>query len=165
MRLISLFAWFFLALVAPLAGATKLIESNALSLCQDSSNFTATYFSVTFTPNNRSLAFGFDGVASISGKVKAELILTVYGYAALRKELDPCEMNLAGLCPMQAGPIDVPTANIAIPESVVSQFPSKYTPQRIDVGKGYRGLTCSPSRYRIYCARSRRQRTDLHQLN
>lgn len=133
MRLLSLFTWFFLALIAPLTGATKLIESNALSLCQDSSNFTATYFSVTFTPNNRSLAFGFDGVAAISGKVKAEIILTAYGYTALRKELDPCEMNLPGLCPMQTGPINVPTANIDLPESVVSQIPSiAYTVPDLD---------------------------------
>lgn len=130
MRLISLFTWFFLALLAPFCGATKLIESNALSLCQDSNNFTATYFSVTFTPNNRSLAFGFDGVAAISGKVKAEIILTAYGYTALRKELDPCEMNLAGLCPMQAGPIDVPNANIDLPEDVVSKIPSKCSQAR-----------------------------------
>lgn len=128
MRLLSLFPWFFLALVAPFVGATKLIESNALSLCQDSSNFTATYFSVTFTPNNRSLNFGFHGVAGISGKVKAELILTAYGAEALTKELDPCEMGLTGLCPMQTGEIKVPTSNLELPESVVSQIPSKYHP-------------------------------------
>lgn len=126
MRLTALFTWFFLAFLTQFGSATKLIESNALSLCQDSSNFTATYFSVTFTPNNRSLAFGFDGVAAISGKVTAEIILTAYGYEALRKELDPCEMNLAGLCPMQTGPIDVPNANIDLPEDVVSKIPSKY---------------------------------------
>ncbi|ODM22808.1 hypothetical protein SI65_00397 [Aspergillus cristatus] len=133
MRLISLFTWFFVALLAQFGGATKLIESNALSLCQDSNNFTATYFSVTFTPANRSLAFAFDGVAAISGKVKAELVLTAYGYTALRKELDPCEMGLAGLCPMQTGPIDVPRANLDLPESVVSQIPSiAYTVPDLD---------------------------------
>ncbi|OJJ82911.1 transient receptor potential ion channel family protein [Aspergillus glaucus CBS 516.65] len=133
MRLISLFAWFFVALLAQFGGATKLIESNALSLCQDSNNFTATYFSVTFTPNNHSLAFAFDGVAAISGKVKAEIVLTAYGYTALRKELDPCEMGLAGLCPMQTGPIDVPRANLDLPESVVSQIPSiAYTVPDLD---------------------------------
>lgn len=133
MRLISLFTWFFVALLAQFGGATKLIESNALSLCQDSNNFTATYFSVTFTPNNHSLAFAFDGVAAISGKVKAEIVLTAYGYTALRKELDPCEMGLAGLCPMQTGPIDVPRANLDLPESVVSQIPSiAYTVPDLD---------------------------------
>ncbi|EYE91102.1 transient receptor potential ion channel family protein [Aspergillus ruber CBS 135680] len=133
MRLISLFTWFFVALLAQFGGATKLIESNALSLCQDSNNFTATYFSVTFTPNNHSLAFAFDGVAAISGKVKAEIVLTAYGYTALRKELDPCEMGLAGLCPMQTGPIDVPRANLDLPENVVSQIPSiAYTVPDLD---------------------------------
>ncbi|KAF7173041.1 hypothetical protein CNMCM5623_005142 [Aspergillus felis] len=124
MRLMPIIFSLFLAfLLSPLVSATKLIESNALDFCQDSSNFTATFFSVTFTPNNRSLAFAFDGVASISGKVTAELILTTYGYEALRIELDPCEMNLAGLCPMNSGPIDVPRADILVSEDVAKQIP------------------------------------------
>jgi hypothetical protein len=126
MRLISLIISLFVAFLAtPLVSATKLIESNALNLCQDSSNFTATFFSVTFTPNNRTLAFAFDGVAAISGKVTAELILTAYGYEALRRELDPCEMKLQGLCPMNAGPIDVPSANIVVSEDVAKQIPGE----------------------------------------
>jgi hypothetical protein len=35
----------------------------------ESSNFTATYFSVTFYPGNNSLMVGFDGVSYIEGKV------------------------------------------------------------------------------------------------
>lgn len=110
---------------SPQAAAVKLIESNALSICQDSSNFTATYFSVTFTPGNRSLTFSFDGVSAISGKVTAELVLEAYGIQVLTKTLDPCEMDLTGLCPMNAGTIDVPKAVITVPESVVKSIPSK----------------------------------------
>ncbi|KAH1500131.1 hypothetical protein LV164_000338 [Aspergillus fumigatus] len=134
MRLMSLIISLFVAFLAtPLVSAIRLIESNALNLCQDSSNFTATFFSVTFTPNNRSLAFAFDGVAAISGKVTAELVLTAYGYEALRKELDPCQMNLAGLCPMNAGPIDVPSANIIVSEDVAKQIPGiAYTVPDLD---------------------------------
>ncbi|KAE8363959.1 hypothetical protein BDV27DRAFT_2143 [Aspergillus caelatus] len=120
-------------LSAPLVTATKLIESNALNLCQDSSNFTATLFKVTFTPNNRSLVFSFDGVAAISGKVKAEIVLDAYGYTALKKELDPCEMNIGGLCPMSAGPIDVPKASIDVPQDVVNSIPGiAYTVPDLD---------------------------------
>ena len=134
MRLISLLFGFLVAfLTTPLVAATKLIESNSLNLCQDSSNFTATYFSVTFTPNNRTLSFAFDGVAAISGKVTAELILDAYGYEALRQKMDPCEMNLPGLCPMNTGPIDVPRANIKVPEDVVQKIPGiAYTVPDLD---------------------------------
>lgn len=129
MRLSSLLACFLLAVISPLAFAVNVIESNSLNLCSDTvgqnSNFTATYFSVAFTPNNRTLSFSFDGVSSISGKVKAELILKAYGYTALTKEMDPCEMKIAGLCPMKTGKIDVPKANMELPADVVSQIPSE----------------------------------------
>ncbi|KAF7586160.1 hypothetical protein BBP40_009393 [Aspergillus hancockii] len=134
MRLLSpLFTILLAFLCAPLVSAVKLIESNALNLCQDSANFTATLFKVTFTPNNRSLVFSFDGVATISGKVKAEITLDAYGYTALRKELDPCDMDIGGLCPMSAGPIDVPKAQIDVPQDVVNKIPGiAYTVPDLD---------------------------------
>ncbi|RAK76521.1 transient receptor potential ion channel family protein [Aspergillus fijiensis CBS 313.89] len=118
---------------ASVVSATRLIESNALSLCQNSPNFTATYFSVRFTPNNRSLALSFDGVAAISGYVTADIVVNVYGYELTTESLNPCTMNLAGLCPMNAGNINVPNANIDIPENVVKRIPGiAYTVPDLD---------------------------------
>lgn len=114
---------------ASVVSATRLIESNALSLCQNSPNFTATYFSVRFTPNNRSLALSFDGVAAISGYVTADIVVNVYGYELTTESLNPCTMNLAGLCPMNAGNINVPNANIDIPENVVKRIPGWFPPE------------------------------------
>lgn len=125
MNLLSLVFGFLalLRLLSP-ASATRLIESNALDICQDSSNFTATYFNVLFTPDNRTLVLSFDGVASISGKVTADLILYVYGYAIPQRTLDPCKSaDMKGFCPMNAGPIDVPTASIQVGEDVIKQIP------------------------------------------
>ena len=45
---------------------------------------------------------------------------------ALKKEIDPCEMNIGGLCPMSAGPIDVPKAQIDVPQDVVNSIPGGY---------------------------------------
>ncbi|EAW14613.1 transient receptor potential ion channel family protein [Aspergillus clavatus NRRL 1] len=122
----------FLALAA--VSATRLIESKALTICQDSQNFTATYFNVVFTPDNRTLAFSFDGVATISGLVTADLILSVYGYSTPKKTIDPCKIDkMKGFCPMSAGPIDLPTSAIAIGEDVVKQIPGiAYTVPDLD---------------------------------
>ncbi|RHZ64915.1 transient receptor potential ion channel family protein [Aspergillus thermomutatus] len=132
MNLISL-VFGLLALLLPVS-ATRLIESNALNICQDSSNFTATYFNVVFTPDNRTLVFSFDGVASISGKVTADVILYVYGYATPKRTLDPCKSDeTKGFCPMNAGPIDVPTASIQVGEDVIKQIPGiAYTVPDLD---------------------------------
>ncbi|RAL11976.1 transient receptor potential ion channel family protein [Aspergillus homomorphus CBS 101889] len=118
---------------ASFVSATRLIESNALSLCQNSPNFTATYFSVRFTPNNQSLALSFDGVAAISGYVTADVIIYVYGYEVTTETLNPCTMNVPGLCPMNAGNINVPIANIVIPDDVVKRIPGiAYTVPDLD---------------------------------
>ncbi|CAI7602199.1 unnamed protein product [Penicillium discolor] len=92
MRLISLLTC-FVAFLAPLASAVQLLESNALSVCMESSNFTATYFNVVFYPGNNSLVVGFDGVSYIEGKVVAEMTLTAYGYEAYKSTLNPCSIT------------------------------------------------------------------------
>lgn len=134
MRLYSLITCFLIALLSPLVAGVRKIESDALTLCSGDNvpqNFTATYFSVTFTPGNRSLSFSFDGVSSIEGKVQAEMSITAYGYEALNKKLDPCKMKLNGLCPMHTGAIDIQNAHIQLPEDVVAKIPGKPS-RRID---------------------------------
>ena len=111
----------FLAL-SSLTSAINLIESKSLNPCQDNSSFTATLFNVIFTPDNNTLAFDVVGVSSITGNVTAELEVIAYGYVAVRQKLDPCTMNLQGLCPMNTGQINI-QSNIEIPPDVKSRIP------------------------------------------
>lgn len=132
MRLLSLLS-VFVAFVAPMASAVKLLESDALSVCMQSSNFTATYFSVVFYPGNSSLIVGFDGVSYISGKVIAEMTLTAYGYQAYSSTLDPCKINGMGMCPMAPGPIDLGPVPLPLPSDTASKIPSiAYTVPDLD---------------------------------
>ncbi|KAL4771238.1 hypothetical protein BDW60DRAFT_65855 [Aspergillus nidulans var. acristatus] len=134
MRSISVLLCFLVALIhTPLVAAERLIESKALTLCQDSSNFTATYFHVRYTPNNNSLLIGFDGVSSISGYVEATIVLDAYGYTAVRQTFNPCDMDLEGLCPMNTGPMNIRDAPITIGDDVASQIPGiAYTVPDLD---------------------------------
>jgi Transient receptor potential (TRP) ion channel/ML-like domain len=102
--------------------AIRLIESKSLNPCQDNSNFTATLFNVVFTPDNRTLSFDVVGVSSIEGNVTAELQVIAYGFTALKQTLDPCTMDLGGLCPMSTGPIDI-NSNIPIGQDVITKIP------------------------------------------
>ncbi|KAJ5972005.1 TRP-like family [Penicillium vulpinum] len=122
MRLISLLTC-FVAFLAPLASAIQLLESNALSVCMESSNFTATYFSVVFFPANDSLIVGFDGVSYIEGKVVAEMTLTAYGFEALKTELNPCKIEGMGMCPMAAGPMDLGPLTLELPAGTSKNIP------------------------------------------
>ncbi|CAG8932459.1 unnamed protein product [Penicillium salamii] len=132
MRLISLLTC-FVAFLAPMASALKLLESNALSVCMESSNFTATYFNVVFYPGNNSLVIGFDGVSYITGKVVAEMTLTAYGYEAYSKTLNPCEIEGMGMCPMAAGPMDLGPLSLDLPGDTASSIPGiAYTVPDLD---------------------------------
>ncbi|KAL4752815.1 hypothetical protein BDW72DRAFT_50957 [Aspergillus terricola var. indicus] len=134
MRSISVLLCFLVALIhTPLVAAERLIESKALTLCQDSSNFTATYFHVRYTPNNNSLLIGFDGVSSISGYVEATIVLDAYGYTAVKQTFNPCDMDLEGLCPMNTGPMNIRDTPITIGDDVASQIPGiAYTVPDLD---------------------------------
>ncbi|KAL4803616.1 hypothetical protein BDV18DRAFT_162636 [Aspergillus unguis] len=134
MRSISVLLYFLVALInTPLIAAERLIESKALTLCQDSSNFTATYFHVRYTPGNNSLIIGFDGVSSISGYVEATIVLDAYGYTALEKTFNPCDMNFEGLCPMNTGPMNIRDTPVDIGSDVASQIPGiAYTVPDLD---------------------------------
>ncbi|KAL4950140.1 hypothetical protein BDW69DRAFT_172820 [Aspergillus filifer] len=124
MRSLSVLLCFLVAILhSPLVAADRLIESKALTLCQESSNFTATYFNVRYTPDNNSLVIGFDGVSSISGYVEATLVLDAYGYTALKQTFDPCDMNLEGLCPMNTGAINLKDTPITVGDDVANQIP------------------------------------------
>ena len=127
MNLFSLFSTIFSFLAfSPLISAIRFIESESLNPCQDNSNFTATLFNVVFTPDNFSLAFDVVGVSSIEGHVKADLEVIAYGFNALRRTLDPCKMNLQGMCPMSTGQINI-QSNVNIPPDVVGQVPGECT--------------------------------------
>ncbi|KAL3427104.1 calcium-related spray protein [Phlyctema vagabunda] len=104
------------------ASALKLIESKSLNSCQSNSSFTASLFDVIFTPNNLTLTFDVVGVSSIQGNVTFGIEVTAYGYTFLRETLDPCTSNLAGMCPMSTGQIDI-QSNLQLTQDVVDQIP------------------------------------------
>lgn len=90
----------------------------------ENSLFEATLFNVSFTPDTNTLHISINGDSSINGNVTATLVVIAYGFNALTKELDPCEMgdDFKGMCPMQEGPIDL-ESHIPIEPKAASQIP------------------------------------------
>ena len=107
----------------PLVSAIDLIESKSLNPCQTNSSFSASLFDVTFTPNNDTLALDVVGESSIEGNVTAILEVIAYGYTAVKETLNPCDMDLEGLCPMSTGELNLQT-NIVLGADVVDRLPS-----------------------------------------
>jgi hypothetical protein len=114
------------AVLAPRASAVNYIESDALSVCMDNSNFTATYFNVMFYPGIHSLELNFEGFSAVSDFIVAEVTVTAYGYKAIQQTIDLCSFlsQHVDLCPMRAGVIKPPVIHIPIPESTIQGIPS-----------------------------------------
>lgn len=115
MQLRSTFSHFISLLAvlsfSPLISARNIIESNSLNSCkQGTNNFTASLFNVSYTPDNGIVNVNINGVSSIVGNIKAQVEIIAYGFTILNQTVDPCEMGLAGFCPMKAGlPITLET--------------------------------------------------------
>lgn len=112
-----------LSLLAP-ASAIRLIESKSLNQCQDNSSLTARLFHVVFTPDNLTLTFDVTAVSSIQGNVTFDVAVAAYGYNFFRQTIDPCkETGLTGMCPMNAGPLDIAKSNFKLDKDAIAQIP------------------------------------------
>ena len=121
------------ALSLPFAFAEDKIVSTSLNSCSGASNFTATLFNVTYTPNDNLLLVEINGVSSLTGNVSANLQLIAYGFTVLNQTIDPCESGLMGFCPLQAGPIPNIDTNFPVPSDLKKTIPGiAYTVPDLD---------------------------------
>ena len=91
-----------LAAVSRLAAAEQMLTSSSLNTCQDNSGFTASLFDVVYTPGNATASVDIVAVSSIQGNVVFDISITAYGYQIISQTVNPCDIGLAGLCPMYA---------------------------------------------------------------
>ncbi|KAH6845071.1 hypothetical protein B0I37DRAFT_416632 [Chaetomium sp. MPI-CAGE-AT-0009] len=97
--------------------------SNSLNACQENSGFTASLFKVVFTPNNHTANVDIVAVSSVQGSVIFDVSISAYGYEIIKKQVDPCDAGLAGLCPMTAGKIPL-NFNLNVGAEALAQIPS-----------------------------------------
>ena len=96
--------------------------SNSLNTCQPENGFTASLFNVVYTPSNHSASISMSLMSTVEGKVVFDLSISAYGYQFFRRTLNPCEMNLAGLCPLTANK-NAFNFNLVVSKDAVSQIP------------------------------------------
>lgn len=89
-----------LAAICRPAAAEQMLSSSSLNTCQADSGFTASLFNVVYTPGNNSATVDLSATSSIQGNVVFDVAITAYGYQIIRQTVDPCDIGLAGLCPM-----------------------------------------------------------------
>lgn len=110
----------FFSLFSPLVEAEPLFQSTSLNTCSDNSAFSASLFKCIFTPNNGSASIDMVATITVEGMVVFDVSVFIYGYEYLRQVVNPCEMGLAGLCPMQRGRLAIPPFNIGVGDAAKS---------------------------------------------
>ena len=119
--------------ILPCASAERMLYSDSLNPCQANNNFSATQFDVVLTPSNNSLSFSVVGVSTITGNVTIDLVVFAYGLRVYEHNLNPCDSDLTGLCPMNEGQINLPPSNLDIPADALAQVPGiAYTVPDLD---------------------------------
>ncbi|KAL2255654.1 hypothetical protein VTK26DRAFT_2940 [Humicola hyalothermophila] len=109
------------ALVSPVL-AEPVLESYSLNQCQENSGFQASLFKVRFWPDKGIANVEIAAVSSVEGYVRFDVSIRAYGYEFVKLDLNPCETDLRGLCPMTAGKIPL-NFNVPISGDAVSQIP------------------------------------------
>jgi hypothetical protein len=108
------------------AAAVRLFKSSSLYTCMEGSKFTANKFYVVFTPDNGTVTFDIDGSSQITSNVILDIEIMAYGYHIQpHPKISPCETKeLIGLCPMNAGPLQI-KGNAPVPADGVKGVPGK----------------------------------------
>lgn len=89
------------------AHAAKYLKSESLLTCMENSQFTASFFDITYYKDNNTAVFTVDGSSAISGNIKASFELIVYGLSVYKDHIDLCSLNVDTICPIASGHINV----------------------------------------------------------
>lgn len=90
------------------------------------SSFAASLFHVTFTPVNNTVTFDINGFSEETANVVLDVEVLGYGHSIAHPIIDPCKQKeLAGMCPMNAAPIQM-KGNIPVAADTVKKIPGAY---------------------------------------
>lgn len=97
----------FASLILP-ATAERILQSTSLNICQENSGFTASLFNVVYNPSEGIAKVNISALSTIEAKVVFDIDISAYGYSFLHRTIDPCDVGLAGFCPMVSGKLGDP---------------------------------------------------------
>ncbi|KAH3667199.1 hypothetical protein OGAPHI_002848 [Ogataea philodendri] len=113
--------------------AQKYLKSSSLLTCMEDSQFSSSYFDVTFYPDNSTVVLNVDGNSLITGKISAEVSVVVYGLNIYSTSYDLCDLNYATLCPISSGRISISGYSYKIESDLIKQIPGiAYTVPDLD---------------------------------
>ncbi|VVT58524.1 uncharacterized protein SAPINGB_P006252 [Magnusiomyces paraingens] len=112
------------SLILP-ALAERILRSSALLTCMDNSQFSASKFDVTFTPNNKTVTFDLNAVTTLDGYFVAKIVVIAYGISVITQTINFCNLgsDTSQLCPISPGHLDNLKGTYTIDSDIVNQIP------------------------------------------
>ncbi|KAH7326122.1 hypothetical protein B0I35DRAFT_405414 [Stachybotrys elegans] len=110
-----------LATLSSFAAAEQRLVSTSLNSCQRDSDFEARLFNVAFFPDNRSATVRIEAASSVQGHVEFDVSASAYGHTFMHEQINPCDIELQGMCPM--GPGKIPFGFNLLNLSAADQIP------------------------------------------
>jgi hypothetical protein len=96
-----------MATVLAPASAKKQFSSSSLNSCQAQSSFQARRFEMVFDGDRGVVDIEIEAISSYQGFVKFDIRGSAYGYEFVQEVVDPCDIDLKGMCPMPAAKINI----------------------------------------------------------
>ncbi|KAI1322311.1 TRP-domain-containing protein [Xylariaceae sp. FL0255] len=116
------FLFYLTAISLPTTCAEKILKTDSLASCQQSSQFTASLFDLTYTPSSGEADINITAVSTVDANVEFWIQIFVYGYEFYTTTINPCDLKLDGFCPMTAGNLNTPLS-FSVPPSAATQIP------------------------------------------
>ncbi|GMM52902.1 flavin adenine dinucleotide transporter [Starmerella bacillaris] len=117
----------------------KQLQTSALLSCQQSTEFSAQKFDITFYPSNRSAQVDVEFTSAIDGNFTVDLVVYAFGINIFTTSISGCDISDT-ICPISPGRFDVST-NLTLPEKYTKEIPGiAYTFPDIDawvIAKAY----------------------------
>jgi hypothetical protein len=103
--------------------STDVLKTDGFSMCGGTSDITVQRLNIEYDKGSNVVNFDVAGVSTKEQKVMATLIVSAYGKEVYRNSFNPCDDNIAQLCPVPAGSFAA-NGSQTIPQSYASQIPA-----------------------------------------
>ncbi|ODV73240.1 transient receptor potential ion channel family protein [Cyberlindnera jadinii NRRL Y-1542] len=121
-----------LLLLSALTVTCRVLKASSLVTCMENSQLSASYFSVEFNPDDKSLHYTLDFTTEVSDYIIADVDVYAYGFKIITKRIDTCSLTWKQFCPLYPGSVEVDSIEY-IDDEYADQIPGiAYTVPDID---------------------------------
>lgn len=103
--------------------AADVLKTNGFSSCLESDEVKVERMNIQYDKKQNVVTFDVAGISKKSQSIIAELVVNAYGIEVYKNSFDPCDENIALLCPIPEGNYNA-TGSLPIPKEYLDKIPA-----------------------------------------